>query len=71
MVTTFFKLSRLISLRSALLGTVRSKAVRCQRPNSTGAMPWARATSDCRASAATWRTYSVLKTGVYFLRGTG
>jgi hypothetical protein len=34
-------------------------------------MPCARATSDYRAPAATCRTHSALKAGVYFLRGTG
>ena len=83
MVTTFFKISRsistrlsaarscLISSRSALLGTVASRAWRCQRPSSTGERPWAQATSLYRAPAATWRTHSVLKAGVYFFRVAG
>ena len=80
MVTTFFKMSRsistrlsaarncLISARSALLGTAASKAWRYQRPSSADEMPWVRATSLCRVPAATWRTHSALKAGVYFLR---
>lgn len=76
MVTAFFNMSRsistrfnsarkrLISSRSALLGTACASAWRCQRPSSAGKVPWARATSVWRAPATTCRTHSALKADV-------
>lgn len=59
---------RLISSRSVRLGTACSNAWRCQRPSRAGEMPCARATSVCRAPAATQRTHPALKASVYFWR---
>ena len=55
----------------ALLGHWQRQALEAAVPSSAGEMPWARATSLCRAPAATWRTHSALKAGVYFLRVAG
>jgi hypothetical protein len=47
------------------------RARRCRAAGSAGDMPWARATSDYRALAASWRTHSALKADVCFSRVVG